>query len=92
VLFLTILAAEAALPMRVSVPPVWELVVSVLATYAVTGVVDHDRPLASVVQVLRAEASTPRPARRAGVPVVVDAGRLRFRPAHQRISDPGSLR
>ena len=92
VLFLAILAAEAVLPLRVSVPPVWELVVSVLATYAVTGVIDHDRPLASVGQVLRAEATIPRPARRAAAPVVVDLRRVRIRPAHHRISDPGGFR
>jgi hypothetical protein len=41
--------------MPVSVPPVWELVVTVLATYAITGLVDHDRPLRSVWQLARAE-------------------------------------
>ena len=45
VLFVTVLLVEAALPMSVSVPPVWELVLTILATYALTGVIDHDRQL-----------------------------------------------
>ena len=47
VLFVGVLLVEAVLPMRVSVPPVWELVLTILATYALTGVIDHDRPLVS---------------------------------------------
>jgi len=63
VLFVSVLLVEALLPMRVSVPPVWELVLSILATYALTGVIDHDRPLVSVWHLLRAEATAPRPPR-----------------------------
>lgn len=59
-LFVTILLFEAVLPMSVSVPPVWELVLSILATYGVSGVIDHERPLVTVPQLLRAEALTPR--------------------------------
>lgn len=59
-LFVGVLLVEAALPMRVSVPPVWELVLTILATYALTGVIDHERPLASVWELARAEASAPR--------------------------------
>ena len=61
VLFVGILLIEAALPMSVSVPPVWETVISILATYALTGVIDHDRPLVSVFQLVRWEVRTPRP-------------------------------
>lgn len=61
VLFVAVLLVEAVLPMHVSVPPVWELVLTILATYALTGVVDHDRPLVSVWQLLRAETTAPRP-------------------------------
>lgn len=63
VLFVSVLLVEALLPLRVSVPPVWELVLTILATYALTGVIDHDRPLVSVWHLLRAEASAPRPSR-----------------------------
>lgn len=60
VLFVSILLVEAALPMRVSVPPIWEAVLSILATYALTGVIDHERPVGSVLQLLRAELRAPR--------------------------------
>jgi hypothetical protein len=61
-LFVSVLLVEAILPMRVSVPPVWEFVLTILATYAVTGVIDHDRPVVSVWHLLRAELTAPRPA------------------------------
>jgi hypothetical protein len=60
VLFVGIILVEVALPIRVSVPPVWEVVFSVLATYAVTGIIDHDRPVRSVWELLRAELAAPR--------------------------------
>ena len=60
ILFVGILLVEAALPMRVSIPPIWELVFSILATYAVTGVIDHERPVISVWETLRAELTAPR--------------------------------
>ncbi|MGA8209230.1 MAG: hypothetical protein WB798_03645 [Nocardioidaceae bacterium] len=63
VLFVSVLVVEALLPMRVSMPPVWELVLTILATYALTGVIDHDRPLVSVWHLVRAELRAPRPAR-----------------------------
>lgn len=63
VLFVAVLLVEGLLPMRVSVPPVWELVLTILATYALTGVIDHDRPLVSVWHLCRAEARAPRPER-----------------------------
>ncbi|MCL8026031.1 hypothetical protein [Nocardioides bruguierae] len=78
VLFVSILLVEAGLPMHVSVPPVWELVFSVLATYALTGVIDHDRPLASVWHLVRAEAGAPR-ARKSGHRVAVGTRKIRVR-------------
>jgi hypothetical protein len=62
VLFVGILLMEAVLPMSVTVPPVWEAVLSILATYALTGVIDHDRPLRSVFQLVRWELRAPRAA------------------------------
>ena len=53
VLFVGVLFVEAVLPMAVSIPPVWELVLTILATYALTGVIDHDRPLVTVWHLLR---------------------------------------
>lgn len=81
VLFVSVLLIEAALPMRVSVPPVWEFVLSVLATYALTGVIDHDRPLVSVWELLRSEASAPR-AGRTVRPVRLTATSIRVRENH----------
>ncbi len=82
VLFTGVLVIEAVLPMRVSMPPVWEFVLSVLATYAVTGVIDHDRPLGSVWHLLRAEASAPR-RRRPGRPIRIRASSVRVRRREQ---------
>lgn len=81
VLFVCILVVEAVLPMRVSVPPVWELVLSILATYALTGVIDHERPLSSALQTLRAELTAPRTPRE-DRPVLLDATRVRVRENH----------
>ena len=78
VLFVGVLLVEAVLPMRVSIPPVWELVLTILATYALTGVIDHDRPLVTVWQLLRWEFAAPR-APRADKPVRTDASSLRLR-------------
>ncbi len=60
VLFVGVLLVEAVLPMQVSLPPVWEVVLTILATYALTGVIDHDRPLVCVWQLVRSEVSAPR--------------------------------
>ena len=83
VLFVGVLVVEAVLPMEVSIPPVWELVATILATYALTGVIDHDRPLLSVWHLLRAELRAPR-APAPGRPVHTDASSLRLRENHVR--------
>jgi hypothetical protein len=78
VLFVGVLLVEAVLPIPVSIPPVWELVLTILATYALTGVIDHDRPLITVWQLLRSELRAPRspqPSR----PVQIDASSVRRR-------------
>lgn len=59
VLFIGVLLVEALLPMSVSIPPVWELVLTILGTYALTGVIDHDRPLFSVAELIHSEVRTP---------------------------------
>lgn len=81
VLFVSVLLVEAALPMRVTVPPVWEFVLAVLATYALTGVIDHERPLGSVFDLARTELSTPR-ARKGDRPVRLTASAVRMRERH----------
>ena len=80
-LFVAVLLVEALLPMPVSVPPVWEVVLTVLATYAVTTFIDHDRPVGSVWQLVRAETTAPR-AGELPRPVRLSASRVRVRRDH----------
>jgi hypothetical protein len=82
-LFVAVLLVEAVLPMRVSVPPVWEVVLTVLATYAVTTFIDHDRPVRSVWQLVRAETTAPREGQLPR-PVRLSTSRVRVR-AQQRV-------
>lgn len=78
VLFVSVLLVEAALPMRVNVPPVWELMLTILATYALTGVIDHDRPLMSVFELMTTELRSPR-RRTTAKPVRLNAAAVRVR-------------
>lgn len=85
VLFISVLVLEAVLPIRVSIPPVWELVLTILATYALTGVIDHDRPLTSVWELIRSELRAPR-APRTHRPVRLDASSVRLREDHVQLT------
>lgn len=76
--FLGILTVEAILPMDISIPPVWELVISILATYALTGVIDHDRPVGSVLQLVVSEVRSPR-AHKQQRPKRIEPTSVRFR-------------
>ena len=58
--FVLILLVEAVTPLPTGLPPVWEFAVSVLLTYAVMGLIDHERPLRSVLETVRAEVTGPR--------------------------------
>ena len=90
VLFVSVLLVEAVLPMPVSVPPVWELVLTILATYALTGVIDHERPVRSVWQLLRAELGAFRAAPKAArspAPVRFSSSRVRIRESHARTTE-----
>jgi hypothetical protein len=60
VTFLFILGFEALTPLTVGLPPVWEVCITTLFTYAVMGFVDHDRPVRSVWQTFVADLSAPR--------------------------------
>ena len=84
VLFVGVLLVEGILPMAVSVPPVWELVLTILGTYALTGVIDHDRPLLSVWELARSEWRSPRRSERADRPVRVSGTSVRVRENHVR--------
>jgi hypothetical protein len=58
--FLVILLVEAVTPIAVGLPPVWEISIATLFTYAVMGLVDHERPVAAVWQTFVADISAPR--------------------------------
>jgi hypothetical protein len=60
VAFGLILLVEAVTPINVGLPPVWEISIATLFTYAVMGLVDHDRPVGSVWQTFMADISAPR--------------------------------
>jgi hypothetical protein len=81
ILFVSVLLVEALLPMRVTIPPVWELVLTILATYALTGLIDHDRPLSTVWELVRAEVTAPR-SRKQPRPVGLNATSVRLRENH----------
>ena len=93
-LFVSVLLVEAVLPMPVSVPPVWEVVLTVLATYAVTGVIDHERPVSSVWQLvhaeLRAHVAAPK-APRSPAHVRFSPSRVRIRENHARSTQAPSV-
>lgn len=61
VVFCLILLVEALTPLQVGIPPVWEVCIAVLVTYALTGLVDHERSLRSVAQTFTADLTAPRP-------------------------------
>ena len=83
ILFVAVLVVEGLLPMPVSIPPVWELVLTILGTYALTGVIDHDRPLISVWELLRSELRAPR-ASATSRPVRIGSTSVRLRENHVR--------
>jgi hypothetical protein len=60
VIFLAILLVEQLTPLPTGIPPVWEFAISVLATYALMGFVDHERPVRSLVELVSSEVSAPR--------------------------------
>jgi hypothetical protein len=60
-LFLLILLVEAVTPLSVHIPPIWEICIATLATYAVLGYINHERPIVSLWQTLLAEVRAPRP-------------------------------
>jgi hypothetical protein len=58
--FLVVLFVEAVTPLRVGVPPIWEICLTTLFSYAAMGFIDHERPVRAVLQTFRAELSAPR--------------------------------
>jgi hypothetical protein len=59
--FLVVIAFEAVTPgLSPGIPPTWEVVITTLFTYAVMGLVDHERPVGAVWQTFKADVSAPR--------------------------------
>lgn len=60
VIFPVVLLVDAIIG-GLSVPPIWPLVLSVLGTYGVMGIVDHDRPVRTVLSSALADTRALRP-------------------------------
>ena len=59
--FLIVLLVEAITPLTVHIPPVWEICITTLVTYALMGFIDHEKPARSVWQTFVADLTAPRP-------------------------------
>lgn len=90
VAFLLILLVEAVTPIDVGLPPVWEISIATLFTYAVMGLVDHERPIASVWQTFVADISAPR--RPSSRIMVTSARKVRIRQTRAGRSKRGVAR
>lgn len=90
VAFLLILLVEAVTPIDVGLPPVWEISIATLFTYAVMGLVDHERPVASVWQTFIADICAPRSP---SSPIMVTSTRkVHIRHRHAGRSGRGTVR
>lgn len=69
-IFLLVLFVEAITPLHVGLPPVWEICLTTLATYALLGFIDHERPMRAVWQTFLADLRAQRPAKSRAVLVV----------------------
>ncbi len=56
-----VLLVEAITPLTVHIPPVWEICITTLVTYAVMGFIDHEKPARAVWQSFVADLTAPRP-------------------------------
>ena len=88
--FLVILLVEAVTPLHVSALPVWEISIATLFTYAVMGLVDHERPISSVWQTFVADVSAPR--RSTPRTTVTTTRKVRIRHPHRGAPGSGAVR
>jgi hypothetical protein len=58
-----VLLVEAITPLTVHIPPVWEICITTLVTYAVMGFIDHEKPARAVWQSFVSDLTAPRPAK-----------------------------
>jgi hypothetical protein len=56
-----VLLVEAITPLSVHIPPVWEICITTLITYALMGFIDHEKPARAVWQTFMADLTAPRP-------------------------------
>jgi hypothetical protein len=75
--FMIILGIEAATPLHVGLPPVWEVCIATLITYAAMGFIDHERPVGAVWQTFVADLSAPR--REVAESMVISTRKVRIR-------------
>jgi len=80
--FLVVILFEAATPLDVGIPPIWEICLTTLFTYAVMGFVDHERPVRAVWRSFLADLSAPRPRKDPALHRTVP--RVRVRESHER--------
>lgn len=84
VTFLVILLVEAVTPLSIGVPPVWEICITTLFTYAVMSFVDHERPVRAVWRTFLADLSAPRKSPKPKAARTVPRVRVHARPQHDR--------
>jgi len=83
VTFLVVIGFEVVVPgLSPGIPPTWEVVITTLFTYAVMGLVDHERPVAAVWQTFTADLSAPR--RATSRPTVTSTRKVRIRQTRHR--------
>lgn len=63
--FLLVLLVEGITPLKVNIPPVWEICLTTLFTYGILGFIDHERPVKAVWQTFVADLTAPRSSGRA---------------------------
>lgn len=59
-IFALIILVEGLTPLKFHIPPLWEIAFTTLATYGLTGFIDHERPLTAVAQTFMADLRAPR--------------------------------
>jgi hypothetical protein len=85
VTFLVILLFEAVVPaLHTGVPPVWEISITTLFTYAVMSFVDHERPVRAVWRTFLADLRAPRATGKSRPTRVLTKVRVHARPRHDR--------
>ena len=89
--FMIIIGIEAVTPLNVGLPPVWEICIATLITYAAMGFIDHERPVRAVWQTFVADLSAPR--RETAESAVISTRKVRIRRQGRPVSPvPGTGR